>query len=367
MICLRTVLFLLGGLWWLPGHAATLTLLTWNVSGNGVTDWSTNSAQVRAIGRQVSALQPDVITFNEIPYTRTYEMTNFVRAWLPGYYLATNSATDGAIRSVIVSRYPIQRSQSWLARANLAVFGYSGNFTRDLFEAEILLPGALKPLHVFTSHLKCCEDATSMQRRAAEAGAISNYLVNVFLPSKGDRQFVLTGDLNEDVLRPPAGTGLPVQRLISGTGLQLLTPTNALAGADRTISIRAGLTKRFDYILVDGILAANLRSSLVFRSDQTPLRPGVLSTDSATASDHLPVLMVFDYPDPVQRVTVSRVEKGLELSWPSLAGRTFTVESSPDLARWSVQASGLMSQSTNTTYRLSSDGPSAFFRVVRSP
>ena len=120
-----------------------LTLMTWNVSGNGAADWSTNATQVQAIGRQVAALNPDIITFNEIPRSKTYEMTNFVNVWLPGYYLATNSGTDNFIRSVIASRYPITRSQSWLSRSDLSGFGYDGVFTRDLFEAEIALPGAL--------------------------------------------------------------------------------------------------------------------------------------------------------------------------------------------------------------------------------
>jgi len=61
------------------------------------------------------------------------------------------------------------RSPSWLARSNLSKFGYSGVFTRDLFEAEIVLPDAAEPLHIFTTHLKCCEDSDSLQRRAAEA------------------------------------------------------------------------------------------------------------------------------------------------------------------------------------------------------
>src|SRR4249919_1576216 len=53
--------------------AYALTLMTWNVSGNGVADWSTNAVQVQAIGRQVAALNPDIITFNEIPRSKTYE------------------------------------------------------------------------------------------------------------------------------------------------------------------------------------------------------------------------------------------------------------------------------------------------------
>ena len=40
-------------------------------------------SQVQAIGRQVAYLQPDVITFNEIPRSNTWQMANFVVAYLP--------------------------------------------------------------------------------------------------------------------------------------------------------------------------------------------------------------------------------------------------------------------------------------------
>jgi len=52
---------------------------------------------------EVMYLNPDVITFNEVPNQYTYEMTNFVAAFLPGIILRFNSATDGFIRSAVVS------------------------------------------------------------------------------------------------------------------------------------------------------------------------------------------------------------------------------------------------------------------------
>ncbi len=164
----RLVCTLLACAWVTSVHA--LSLLTYNVSGNGATSWTTNDAQVQAIGRQLMYLQPDVITFNEIPRNYRYQMTNFVAAYLPGYYLATNSQSDGFIMSAIASRYPITRSTSYLHGTSLAAYGASGyNFTRDLFEAQISVPGFSQPYHAFTTHLKAMTDQTSMQRRSAEA------------------------------------------------------------------------------------------------------------------------------------------------------------------------------------------------------
>jgi endonuclease/exonuclease/phosphatase family metal-dependent hydrolase len=167
-----------------------LSLLTYNVAGNGTTNWSTNTAQVQAIGRQMAFLQPDIIAFNEIPNTNTWQMANFVTAYLPGYFLATNSATDGFIRSVILSRYAIVGSKSWLHSSDLNPYGYTNaNFTRDLFEAEIDVPGATQHLHVFTTHLKAFSDTNSAAKRAAEASAISNFFVSGFLTTNAARPY----------------------------------------------------------------------------------------------------------------------------------------------------------------------------------
>jgi endonuclease/exonuclease/phosphatase family metal-dependent hydrolase len=278
-------------------QAPAFSLLQYNCKGNGVTDWSTNSTQVKAIGRQVMYLQPDVITFNEIPQPYSYQMTNFVKAYLPGYFLATSANGDGYITTSIASRYPISRSSSWLHHTDLTPYGASGNsYTRDLFEAQITVPGFSQPVHVFNSHLKASTDTTSMLRRAAEAGAVSNFFYTGFLATNATHPYVLTGDLNEDINRPPSGSKQPIQRLVnSATGLQLTTPVNPYTSDDRTISIQSSLTARFDYILPCGSLFSNIASSQVFRTDLLPSPPPpLLAADDKTASDHLPVLMVFN-------------------------------------------------------------------------
>jgi hypothetical protein len=88
--------------------APAFSYLTYNAHGNGLTNWSTNMWHVQAIGRQMQYLNPDIITFNEIPVTNncTAQMADFVTAFRPGYYLVTNSMDDGFIRSVILSRFP---------------------------------------------------------------------------------------------------------------------------------------------------------------------------------------------------------------------------------------------------------------------
>lgn len=360
--------FTLAFLLFFGGEIFGLSILTWNVGGNGAADWSTNSLQVQALGRQVQYLNSDVITFQEIPFVHTDQMTNFVRAFLPGYFLATNSGTDGAIRSVIASRFPISRSQKWLDGASLTNFGYNGTFTRDLFEAEIQVPGYPLPFHVFTIHLKAQTDTNSAARRAAEAGAVSNFFVSTFIPQKGQRPYLLTGDLNEDVARPPSTSRQPIQKLVNpATGLSLTTPRNPVTGDDRTISIRSTLTARFDYILPGTILFSNVASSQVFRSDRlNPLPPGIFSSDSATASDHLPVLMTFYNPyDSPFSVSISPLtNRTLLLSWTGSTGRVYRIEQSTILTQWTTLASNVTAGSFTV---MNTNVAAQFFRVYRSP
>jgi endonuclease/exonuclease/phosphatase family metal-dependent hydrolase len=273
-----------------------LSVLNFNAMGNSDGDWTTNNAQVRALGRIVQFLNPDIITFQEIPMTNAgwSQMPAFVDTYLPGYHLATNSGTDGFIRSVIISRHPILRSQSWLDGADLNPFGYTNaNFTRDLFEAEIAVPYFDDPVHVFTTHLKSgTSSSDDAARRAAEASAISNFFVNVFLPVHGERAYLLTGDLNEDIDVPATGSQQPIQRLVNdATGLRLTRPRNHVTASELTHSIQSvnGLTRRYDYVLPCGLLYTNMASNLVFRTDVlTPLPPNLFSNDSVTASDHPP-------------------------------------------------------------------------------
>lgn len=352
-----------------PNAGGTLTLVHHNVKGNFAADWSTNAVQVKAIVRQLKSLNPDIITLNEIPNGLRYEMTNWMIAFFPTYALAVSSGTDGAIRSGVISRFPITRSQSWLADASLTNFGFNGAFTRDLFETEITVPGAVEPLHVFTTHLKSGSDPTSQNRRAAECSAVSNFLATVFLPTNAGRPYVLTGDLNEDISISMSQNNQPIQRLLApATGLQLTTPINPFTLSGFTHSIQGNIDARFDYVLPAGVLGANILASQVYRTDllsEPP--PPLLSTDSVTASDHLPVQTIFNYPDPLLRATITVSNQTVIINWPALLGRKFNIESSPDLLNWSVAVSNIVAASSLPAWATSTGGGSRYYRVLRVP
>jgi endonuclease/exonuclease/phosphatase family metal-dependent hydrolase len=356
--------------------APAFSLLTYNAHGNGLTNWSTNMWHVQAIGRQMQYLNPDIITFNEIPVTNncTAQMADFVAAYRPGYYLATNSMDDGYIRSVILSRYPIVSSTSWLHGSDLTPYGYTGSsFTRDLFEAQISIPNFSQPLHVFTVHLKSSQDADSAAKRAAEAGAISNFFATVYLPANRLQPYTLSGDLNEDILRPPASNPQSIQRLTGApTGLQLTTPVNPFTDSELTWSIQdaGGPTVRYDYILPCAMLFSNVTRSQVFRTDLLANPPSPLkTTDDATASDHLPVIMFFGNPfdTPFRLLAINAAGQVVTLKWESANGRQYRVDASPDLSAWTMLATNLTATDTNYTFSTNAAGESQFYRVYRVP
>jgi endonuclease/exonuclease/phosphatase family metal-dependent hydrolase len=371
---LRSFLFILA-LACVPGgpleHALAqqLRLLTYNVKGNGVADWTTNNPQVQALGRKLTHLQPDVVTFQEIPYTNSYQMQGVTAAYLPGYYLATNSGTDGFIRSMIASRYPIVRSQKWLDDAWLAAYGVNTNFTRDLFEAEINVPFYTERLHVFTTHLKAGGTSNDFARRGGEASAISNFFMTNFLPTKAGRPYVLTGDMNEDATNTSSLSKKPITRLANAaTGLRLTAPENPVTRSVRTYSIQASLSSRLDYVLPGGLLYSNIAASEVFRSDVlAPLPPSLLATDSESASDHLPVLMVFNnpYETPFLLTSVAMSNQLYRLDWRASPGQTFYLQASFDLTNWMVCATNTQPNTRDYVAILSVTGSAAFFRITK--
>ena len=356
--------------------APAFSYLTYNAHGNGLTNWSTNMWHVQAIGRQMQYLNPDIITFNEIPVTNncTAQMADFVTVFRPGYYLVTNSTDDGFIRSVILSRFPIISSTSRLHGSDLTPYGYTGSgFTRDLFEAQISVPGFSQPLHVFVVHLKSSTDADSSAKRAAEAGAVSNYFATVYLPANGQQPYVLSGDMNEDILRPSPGNLQSIQRLISApTGLQLTTAVNPFTDSERSWSIQDadGLTKRYDYILPCAMLFSNIVSSQVFRTDLlSPVPPGLYGNDDSTASDHLPVFMVFGNPfnTPFRLLTIGVTNQIVSLQWESASNRSYNIEVSSNLTAWTPLATSLTATGANFTFITNVPGDVQFFRVQRTP
>jgi endonuclease/exonuclease/phosphatase family metal-dependent hydrolase len=359
-----------------PDPNRTVKWLGYNVWGAGATNWTTNDPQVQAIGRQLAYLAPDVVALQEIPDSGLAQMPHIIATYLPNYFLATNRIGDGDKGNLIVSRWPIIRSRSHLGRSSLSAWGYSGVFTRDLFEAEIAVPGFNEPLHAFSIHLKAFNDPESGPRRAAEASAVSNFFVNVFLPGKGHRPYALAGDFNEDIARPRSyEQGAPPRIINDATGLRLTTPRNPFNNDERTHSSQnPNPSIRFDYILPGQLLFTNLATNWIFRTDYlVPTPTGLLSNDVRVASDHLPLVAIFQnpyrlVPAPAAFKADVRVENQTAVvSWESVVGKNYIVRGSFNLTNWINVSPMILATSTNTSWTGSLVPGGMFFRVVESP
>jgi endonuclease/exonuclease/phosphatase family metal-dependent hydrolase len=299
-----------------------------------------------------------------------WEMANWMKAFVPGYYLATNSVGDGFINNCIASRFPITRSKSWLHNSDLNPFGYTNsNFTRDLFEAEIDVPGFAQHVHVFAVHLKAYSDAESAAKRAAEAGAISNFFVTNVVANYSNRAYALCGDMNEDVGSPPSTSGNPFARLVNlTTGLRFVTPTNEVTGSSDTYSSPSP-SERFDYILPNALLASNLAAARVFRTAVlSPLPADLQKFDDRTASDHLAVVAAFNGIDaPLRLASIVRSNQTVQLSWNTTPQRMYAVEMSSNFLTWTPLATNLLATTTTHMWSSNMPVPLRFFRVYRVP
>ena len=278
----------------IPPATNGFMLVQYNVKGNGALDWSTNAAQVQAIGRELRYLNPDIITFNEIPVTGVSEMVNWAKDFLAGYTVMVSPNNDGFIGTAIATRFPVIATNSWLAHSDLSPYGYAGNFTRDLFEAQIIVPGYSQPLHVLTTHLKSSASgyADAALKRAAEAAAITNFIATNLMVLYPNDLVTLSGDMNEANTNTTA-----IQSFVnSGAGLRLTNPTNQLTGSINTFS-SATPSSRIDYVMPCVALASNVINAQVFRTSVlNPVPSGLNASDDQTASDHLPVFAVFGSP-----------------------------------------------------------------------
>ncbi|HOX59233.1 MAG TPA: endonuclease/exonuclease/phosphatase family protein [Candidatus Paceibacterota bacterium] len=349
---------------------SNLSMLTYNILGNGALGWTLASGNVQAVGRQLGHLQPDVIGFQEVPEDFRLQMTNFIGSYLPGYYVAIGSATGGSERSAVASRYPIARSKSWLIDNDLTPYGYAGTFTRDLFEAQIVVPDFPQPFHFFTTHLKAHTDQDSAERRGAEARAISNFLAYAYLTTNSLHPYVLVGDMNEDIYRPRTYEQGVIQALTSSpTGLRLTTPRNPVTADDRTWSIQnANLTIRFDYVLPCALLYYSATDGRVFRSDKvSPPSPPLLASDSATAADHLPVMLTFrnPYNAPLVISSLALTNRVATLRWAAVPGERYRVETSerPDFSP--VASTSIVATQTGVALSVPATNSRQFFRLLR--
>ncbi|MFH1747360.1 MAG: endonuclease/exonuclease/phosphatase family protein [Planctomycetota bacterium] len=266
-------------------HPSDLRFITYNVENDS--PWS--SGQEPRFGRQLAAVAPDIISFQEIYNHTPSQVAALVAAWVPleagqSWYAADVNDCP------VVSRYPIL--DTWALDGNIAAL----LDTTSIWNTPLLLINA---------HLPCCDNDSGRQneidrimgfiRDAREPGGVLQLDENTPIVITGDMNLVglaqqvttlLTGDIvNEGTYGPdfdPDWDGSPLTRLIF-----------------RQTEKRMGYTWRndgssywpghLDYVVyTDAILTAG-NHFILYTPEMSPDRLstyGLESSDSE-ASDHL--------------------------------------------------------------------------------
>jgi endonuclease/exonuclease/phosphatase family metal-dependent hydrolase len=187
--------------------------------------------------------------------------------------------------------------------------------------AFVDLPGA-NELGVFTAHFKAFNSTTDAERRQAEADTDSSNVRN-WINTHPSAGAVVAGDFNEteDAGQPANWSGHAIGDLLPNTGelyhpittmkspgLLDAMPVSIRGDKDTISSASPSPTTRFDYMLF-APENLTLSSGMIFDTKQyTSMQlaalnaangTSFLAADSATASDHLPLLAVFQViPEP---------------------------------------------------------------------
>ena len=332
---LRFLLLLAAVLPALPARAQTVVrVLQYNIHRDiGGTD--SNFAAQPALAKVVNFLAPDIWTINElggnnagINYTTIHDqLVAFIHDNLTifganpqenvNYFIYLGQRTDGHIISGIVSRYPFLSTQTY----SDAYPAESVPALRGLVGAYVSLPGAVE-MGVFTTHMKASsfgdDAATSTlnaKKRAGESTADAANLVAWLAAHPGDAA-VMNGDWNEteepnetDNWKVGAiGDTIPATALVYHPVTTLreagFTDPRAVSIAGKISTIdSASPNARFDYLMYRASHLTYL-SGQVFDTKQINAAgqlaalnaangTAFVSGDSASASDHLPVVETF--------------------------------------------------------------------------
>lgn len=251
--------------------------------------------------RILTALDPDIIAFQEI-YTHTAAQTKeLIIEWLPGTWYAAKQGND----IITVSKYPILESHY--------VAG-NGAFLLDVDGEEVLLVNA---------HLPCCDNDAGRQEEVDEIMAFireaQNGQSSLDLRDKtpiliaGDMNFVgknrqlrtfLEGDIqNEFVFGEDFHPDWDDTPLVDALAFATQTPL-AVTWWNNYSDYSPG---RLDYFIYsDAVLRLENTFSLLTSAlpQDTLSAYSILKDDTSYASDHFPVVsdFVIDYTNPVASI-----------------------------------------------------------------
>ncbi len=289
-------------------------LMTYNTLFNGLID----PQRAPAFGRIITAVNPDIITFNECWDTQWYEARNFLDNYLP---LANGNQwqcwkIDGA--NITCSRFPI--TQNWQIlpdrRLTASLIDLPTKYARDIL--------------VVNAHFKCCDGDSIRQR---EADGFASFIKDAktsggVIDLSPETPFLISGDLNlvgysqqlttliTGDIQDTAQFGSPAALDWDNTDLNdviALQTDNRMAYTwrDDGSSYWPG---RLDYCIASDV-NLNIEKAFTIQTEVMPAARlslyGLQQNDTHTASDHFP--KVTDFSIPLVLGTHSATEQEMKI------------------------------------------------------
>ena len=183
-------------------QAIPVRIATWNVLHGVDTDHDhlTNlNDDYSAVTSIVQRVQPDIICFQELTSTDKADwLTAAAAMGYPYYAIPTNGGYfSGGLLPGIWSKYPLTNVVQ-IKETNLDATAKM--FTRWPLHAEVQVPGALQPFHVFVVHNKSSTlDTESRLWRALEIYRTANWITNWMANFPLDSEFAIMGDWNDSI------------------------------------------------------------------------------------------------------------------------------------------------------------------------
>ena len=296
-------------------NASDIRLMTYNTLQDGLID----NARVGSFQHIITAVNPDIITFNECWNTTQYQAKNLLDSWIP---LQGSNWTclknDGG--NISCSKYPIldyyDIDPTYIHRITGYIIDLPDSFPRDFL--------------IINAHLKCCGDDDTRQE---QADAIINFIRdvktsggNITLPY--GTPFVISGDLNLVGLSQQLTTLLTGDIVDNYTFGEDIAPdwdntdlrdiiafhTDMRTATTWTEEGNSYWPGRLDYAIASDIGATVSKAYTICTHEMSSERLsqyGLNFDDTDIASDHLPKITDFiieDVPGTVSDIPDSEVQ-----------------------------------------------------------
>ncbi len=280
-----------------------IRLMTYNTLYDGLI--SGDNERVSAFQRIITAVNPDIITFNECWNTTQYQAQNLLNSWLP---LQGNNWTcvKNDAGNITCSKFPVTDYYTIDPT-------YINRVTANIIDLPDLYP---KDFLVINSHFKCCSDDDTRQK---QADAIIEFIKDVknsggSITLPYGTPFVISGDLNLVGLSQQLTTLLTgdiVDNYNFGDDIKPdwdntdLTDIIAFHTDKRiAVTIRDENSSywpgRIDYAIASDIGATVSKTFIIDTEEMSADRLnqfGLQTNDTKIASDHLPKITDFIIDD----------------------------------------------------------------------